>query len=459
MADHLRSPGPSHVSLRDAILAASLNGDLSTRWVLDLAARSGHVDLVYGHRVADPYRWLEDDASEQTIAWLRAQDLLFAQHAWGWAGRDRLRGRLAQLLDHETVSTPVWRRDRCFFTRHRPGHEHPLLVVRQGGEERVLMDPMVLDPGGLITLDAWQPSWEGELVAIQMSKAGTEQGALVVLDVATGDRVGGPITGVRYSPVAWLPGGEAFYYVRSLPDSNPASSQLHQDGRLHRCVWFHRIGTDAAEDPLVFGVDEDEPTRPGVSITPDGRGWWSRNYGTGTRNDLWVAELSSSDPNAPQFTAVQRGVDAVTTLHIHHDGYAYLRSNLGASRYRLCVARPHSLSPEAWREVVPESPEANLEEFAVVDDPSTGRTQLLVAWTRHALSELTVHDGLSGRRLATIPLSCPGTAGHLLAPPEGGGRAWFEYTDPTTPRLSGGTRPSPRPLSERRPPPDRVRSR
>lgn len=210
--------------------------------------------------------------------------------------------------------------------------------------------------------------------------------------------------------------------------------QLQRDGRLHRCVWMHRIGTDAAEDPLVFGADESEPARPGVSITPDGR-WLvvALNYGTGTRNDLWVAELAGSDPSAPEFTAVQGGLDAVTTLHIHDDGCAYVRTNLGASRYRLCVARPDRLSPEAWQELVPESPEANLEEFAVVDDQTTGRTQLLVAWTRHALSELTVHDGFTGRKLTTLPLPSPGTAGHLLAPPEGGGHAWFEYTDPITP--------------------------
>lgn len=117
--------------MTDAILATLPDGGLSTRCILELAPRSEHVDVLQGHRVADPYRWLEDDASEQTIAWVCAQDLLFAEQASGWAGRQRLRRRLAQLLDHEMVSTPVWRRDRCFFTRHQPGHEHPLLVLSQ----------------------------------------------------------------------------------------------------------------------------------------------------------------------------------------------------------------------------------------------------------------------------------------------------------------------------------------
>ena len=86
----------------------------------------------------------------------------------------------------------------------------------------MLLDPVAIDPAGTTTLDAWQPSKEGHLVAYQVSSGGTEESVLHVLDVATGELVDGPIDRARYSPVAWLPGGEAFYYVRRLPpESSP----------------------------------------------------------------------------------------------------------------------------------------------------------------------------------------------------------------------------------------------
>ena len=92
-----------------------------------------------------------------------------------------------------------------------------LLTAAPGEPERVLIDPMVIDPTGLTTLDSWHPDKEGRLLAYQLSAAGDEESVLRVLDVASGAEVDGPISRCRYSPVAWLPGGAAFYYVRKLP--------------------------------------------------------------------------------------------------------------------------------------------------------------------------------------------------------------------------------------------------
>ena len=114
-----------------------------------------------------------------------------------------------------------------------------MVVVVDGDDERVLLDPMQIDPEGTTTLDSWQPSKEGDLVAYQLSTGGTEESVLRVLDVATGEVVDGPIDRARYSPVAWLPGGEAFFYVRRLaPELLPAD-----EVQYHRRVWLHRLGT------------------------------------------------------------------------------------------------------------------------------------------------------------------------------------------------------------------------
>ncbi|WP_437441657.1 hypothetical protein [Streptomyces cavourensis] len=117
-----------------------------------------------------------------------------------------------------------------------------------GGAERVLLDPHALDPSGRTVLDAWQPSLEGDLLACQLSRNGTENSELSVIDVATGKTVDGPVDRVRKSSLGWLPGGRAFYYVRPLdPRLNPGEE------RHHRRVWLHRLGTAPHTDVLVFG--------------------------------------------------------------------------------------------------------------------------------------------------------------------------------------------------------------
>ena len=104
---------------------------------------------------------------------------------------------------------PYWRGDRYFLTRREPGQQFSVLyVVEADGTERVLIDPMALDPTGVTTLDSWQPSKEGDRLAYQLSVGGNEESLLYVMDVATGETIEGPIDRCRYSPVAWLLGGE-----------------------------------------------------------------------------------------------------------------------------------------------------------------------------------------------------------------------------------------------------------
>ena len=146
------------------------------------------------HRVADPYRWLEDPADPLTQAWSAAQDDLALDYLHALPGRDRLRSRLTALLEAGVIGAPAWRGDRQFLMRRTARQEHAVLLVIEGdGTERVLVDPMAIDPTGTTTLDAWQPSKEGDLLAYQLSEGGTEESVVRVLDVATGEVVDGPV--------------------------------------------------------------------------------------------------------------------------------------------------------------------------------------------------------------------------------------------------------------------------
>ena len=144
-------------------------------------------------------------------------------------------------------------------------------------------------------------------MAYQVSSGGTEESVLHVLDVATGELVDGPIDRARYSPVAWLPGGEAFYYVRRLPPE-----ELPQDeAQYHRRIWLHRLGTPATDDVEVFGAGLDHTNYYGVSVSRDGR-WLivSASAGTAPRTDVWIADLTASGPATPSFVDVAVGLDA-----------------------------------------------------------------------------------------------------------------------------------------------------
>ena len=403
------------------------------------ARRLDLVENVAGHQVADPYRWLEDPGSDESRAWLAAQDALAREHLTGLPLRPALAARIAELTATGYVSAPRWRGERCFFLRRDPDQEHPVLITSGPGEpDRALVDPGALDPSGATTLDAWTPDHDGRLLAYQLSHGGDEESELRVLDVVTGEQVEGPIDRCRYTMVAWLPGGKAYYYVRRLdPASVPAG-----EAQYHRRVYLHTVGTPPEADTLIFGEGRDKTDYYGVSISWDGR-WLviSAAQGTSPRTDVWLADLAASSPAAPALHVVQEGTDARTGAHVGRDGRLYVFTDAGAPRGRLAVADPARPGPDGWQDLIGEDPEAVLTGYAILDGGGVQPPVLLAAWTRHAMSEITVHDLATGERRGMVGLPGPGvaggghlgTAGQLTERPEGGHEAWFGYTDHITP--------------------------
>jgi len=368
----------------------------------------------------DPYRWLEDPASGATTDWLAAQDDLWRTHAAKLPGRDRLRDRVAELSGAGVVTAPTWRGERRFFLRQDANQDHPVLhMAGPDGSEHVLVDPTALDENGLTTLDSWQPDPDGRLLAYQLSRGGDEQAELYVLDVETRRVVDGPLDRCRYSPVAWLPGGEAFYYVRSLTDG--------------RRIYLHKVGTPGENDVLIFGADRDARTAYGVEISQDGH-WLTiaASRGTAPGNDLWLADLTTSGAETPELRVVQEGVAAHTAAAVGPDGRLYVVTDADAPRRRVFVADPAHPDRD-WRDLVPEDPSAVLADIVILDGTELDRSLLLVGRTRHALGEIEVHDLASGRLLGEVTLPGFGSVGSLSVRPSGGHEAWFTYTDNVTP--------------------------
>jgi prolyl oligopeptidase len=394
------------------------------------APRGDSADVLHGRTIPDPYRWLEDAESAETAQWQAAQDELFQTHRAGWPHHETFRSRIQQLLATGVVGPPAWRGARRFFMRRQPDQEHAALHVADAAGERVLVDPFALDPTGTTTLDGWHPSKEGNLLAYRISQGGTEESELYILDVATGELIDGPIDRTRSSSMAWLPGEKAFYYVRRLPPEQVPDGEA----QYHRRVWLHRVGTDPAGDVLVFGDGFDKTTWFGVAVSHSGDYLIvSASQGTAPRNDVWIADLSTAALDAPTLRPLQVGVDAKTAPRVGRDGRLYVFTDRDAPRGRICVTSPSTPTAEHWQTLIAERSDAVLEDYAILDGAELDRPVLLAGWTRHAVSQITVHDLATGEQIGTVPTPGVGSVGSLVEHPDGSHQAWFGYTDYATP--------------------------
>lgn len=396
------------------------------------APRGTTHDTLHGVTVADPYRWLEDPSDQRTRTWRDGQRERYRRHRQQWGHVDQWSALVTDSAADERCSVPVIQGSRRFFTRASKQSEYSALYVSEAGADRVLLDPLSLDPSGNTVLEAWHAAVGGDLLAYQVSKQGDEDCRLFVLDVATGRIVEGPIDRVRRTPVAWLPGGAAFYYVRRLPPADPG------DKLYHRRVFLHRLGTDPTEDVLIFGDGRPASQFYTVAVTPDGR-WLtiSTTAGRSPHNELWLADLTSDDPSQPRLIPVQVEGEARTHSRIapgtaSHDPI-WLRTTLGAPKGRVVATTPADPGPHTWTTLIPEREDAVLIDFLPLTGQALPRPVALVSWQRHAVSEITVHDLYDGRELGAVKLPGVGSAGPFRTHPTPSHETWFSYTDHTTP--------------------------
>jgi prolyl oligopeptidase len=397
---------------------------------------SGIVDDFHGTSVFDPYRYLEDPNDARTTEWLQAQAQLMDTERNSWTSRKFFVDRVGELLGSGAISPPYIRGERTFFTKREPGQQFAILYVRDTNDShtnpqsaRVLIDPMAMDPEGHTTLDSWQPSKEGDLLAYQISQGGNEESDVYVMNVKTGETIEGPIDRCRYSPIAWLKGGSAFYYVRRIaPDLLPESER-----HFHRRVYLHTLGADPQTDVLVFGAGMNMTNYYGVSVSRDGH-WLevSSSEGTEPRNDLWIADLTTSEPSSPSFELIQGDVDAQTSITFGRDGRAYIFTDKDAPRGTVLVTAPGAWDPNSWKTLIPEPRDAVLESVTLLDGEGLDQDQLLVVQTSHGVAEMAMHAATNGAVLYSVELPGAGTIGGPVEHIDGGPITWIVYTDHTS---------------------------
>ena len=356
------------------------------------------VETLHGVEVADPYRWLEDDESDEVVEWQAAQTALARDYLDSIAGRDKVRKRVAELFRVAVEGTPVHKGEYYFQTKRGADQDQPVLCVSRGfpGEQRVLVDPNELGEGdNTVALDWWYPSFDGELLAYGLSTSGSERSTLYVMKTATAQKLKDEIPNTRSAKVAWLKDKSGFYYSRR---PSPKS-----DETWFNRVFFHEIGNNWENDALVFGANGEDEDINEPSVSPDGKHLVISVYrgAGGAVADIFYRPVKKK---SAEFVAVTSGKDAAFWADVMNDKIVVL-TNYKASRYRVIEIDYDKPREENWREIIPQGDDP-IDQILVVKD------HLIVKVMHHAAVRLYLHDE-TGKRVREIELPALGRAYEL----------------------------------------------
>jgi len=354
----------------------------------------GVVDTLHGERIPDPYRWLEDGESAETRSWTSKQNRFTRDYLDRVPARPFIRARLEQLLKIGALSAPTPARGRYFYQRREGTQNQPVLYVRDGveGSDRVLLDPNALDAAGTTALDWYFPSEDGKLLAYGLSENGSEESVLHVLDVDSGEVKPDRISGTRAADLAWLPGGNGFYYTRY-----PFSGSVPEgEEQYHRAVFLHFLGENPAGDRLIFKPSQKEHW-PSVDLSPGGRWLLIGVARTFDQTDLFLQDLERGGP----LVAVAKNLPASFEGQVVR-GRLYVRTNLDAPNYRLYRGDPERPERSRWEELIPTRSDAVLDGAMVLGNA------LALSYLEHAASRLLVTD-LEGKNPRPLELPTIGS--------------------------------------------------
>jgi prolyl oligopeptidase len=345
-------------------------------------------DTVQGHKIVDSYRYLEDTNNPDTQLFVE-QELAYTRSLLDpLPGRDKINARLAQLLSIGSLGIPEFGGKYYFHTRRDAGQNQPILYVREGlkGEDRVLLDINKLSADGTVALDWWYASDEGKYIAYGTSPNGSEESTLRIIETATGKALPDAIEGTRFISLAWLKDSTGFYYTRHPKKGDvPAGEEVY-----HNKVFYHRLGTDPAKDPLIFGERPNPQDIPTVALSDDNR-WLLINVEVGwTKTEMYLLDLQSKAPPV-EMTVAKNFLYGAEIFQ----GKLYITSNEDAPHYRVFVADAANPKREHWKELIPETD-------AVLQNASVTGGKLFLQYEHNVASELKLFS-LEGKKLADIP--------------------------------------------------------
>ena len=363
--------------------------------------KGDQVDDYFGTKVADPYRWLEDDRKPEVQAWVEAQNKVTFGYLDRIPYREKLKTRLTELFNYPRISAPFRRGDTYFFTKNDGLQNQSVYYIQQGvnGKPEVFLDPNTFSTDGTSVLSAFSLSKDGKYLAYGISTGGSDWVTVSVMEVATRKKLSDEVLWIKNAGVSWQ--GDGFYYSRyPAPEKGKELTSKNE----FQTVYFHKVGQPQAEDVLIY-EDKEHPQRfQGVGTTEDERFaiLSISERGKGKKgNSLFYKDLKADDANFSPIIA-EIGDDSYNVIDNVDDKFL-IRTSKNAPNGRVVLVDPKNPDEKNWKDVLPERTEP-------LQGAGTAGGKLFASWRKDVATRAYVFS-LTGKLENEIQLPGAGTAG------------------------------------------------
>ncbi len=361
-----------------------------------VSAKVDTVDTYFGVEVPDPYRWMENDTTQETADWVKAQNDVTFGFLDKIPFRNAIKTRLEALNNYEKLGSPFKRGEYIYFYKNDGLQNHYVLYRKKGeqGVEEVFLDPNKFSVDGTTRLGGVSFSKDGSRVAYQLSVGGADWTDVVVMNAVTKEILEDTLMNIKFSGIQWR-GNDGFYF--STYDK-PKGSQLSAKTQSHK-LYYHTVGTSRSEDKLVFGDDKNPRRYVGGGLTEDERFLIVSAATSTTGNELYIQDLQ--DPKGKLMTVVNN-FDNEHNVIGNEGSRILIQTNLNAPNNRVVEFDFSNPAIENWKDVIPETEN--------VLSASTGGGSLFADYTVDVKTQVKQYD-LSGKLIREVVLPGIGSAG------------------------------------------------
>ncbi|WP_179344554.1 prolyl oligopeptidase family serine peptidase [Winogradskyella ursingii] len=374
----------------------------------------------FGTEVKDPYRWLEDDRSEETMEWVKSQNEVTGNYLDNIPYREELKERLSTLWNYEKIGAPFIEGDYTYFYKN-DGLQNQYVIYRyKTGEDpktaEVFLDPNTFKEDGTISLGGLSFSKDGNTLAYAISEGGSDWRKILIMNAETKEIVEDTIIDVKFSGMSWYK-NEGFYYSSY---DKPEGSELSAKTDQHK-LYYHKLGTPQNEDELIYGGEPSEKHRYiGGSVTEDDRYLLISASVSTYGNKLFLKDLTKPDG---KLVTILDNNDTNTYVIENEGSKLFLVTNLDAPNQKIVTVDASNPTPENWVDFIPETEN--------VLSPSTGGGYFFAEYMVDAVSKVKQYD-YNGKLVRDVELPGVGSAGGFGAKKEDD-VLYYSFTNYTTP--------------------------
>ncbi|MFM2267826.1 MAG: hypothetical protein RL757_1267 [Bacteroidota bacterium] len=361
-------------------------------------AQESASDNYHGTTIKDPYRWLENDNSDATKNWVKAQNAVTFGYLDKIPSRKKLRDRLTELWNYEKFSTPIKEGSNYYFFKNDGLQNQSVMYAQKdlSSTPTVFLDPNKLSTDGTVALGTIAFNAEGSLAAYQISEAGSDWQIIKVKDVKTGETLKDEVKWVKFSGIAWE--GDGFYYSR-YPE--PDKGEALKGRSTYQKIYFHRVGTEQKEDVLIHENKENPNIGFGANTTTDERFVVLTSWESTSGNGLYIWDRKS--PNDRGLVEVVGKIEKDYDLVDNEGDLILIKTNDGAPKSRIIAIDANNVAAKNWKEIIPESED-------VLQSAQILGGKLICTYLHNASSAVKVFT-LTGKFIADLELPDVGTVG------------------------------------------------